>query len=124
MVITGLKQENRFEKNIKLTGIEVREDIHNFFQAITTIIDEPDSQLKPAWFPNWTFTRLATQSEWYISLFGDSMLCEQMSGVHNVGLSHIPYDEIESIECDLLINGSQLVGIWITLKNGVQIRLG
>ena len=56
-------------------------------------------------------------------LIDNCIFCEQVNGVSSVGLSRIPYNEIESIGCDLFIDGSRLVGIWITLKNGVEIRL-
>ena len=122
MLITGLDQTNGFYDNVELTGIEKKEDICALFRAVTDIIDDPGSQLRPDWYPHWIFKR-SSCAEWYISLLDDHMLCEQINGVSSVGLSRIPYSEIESIGCDLFIDGSRLVGIWITLKNGVEIRL-
>lgn len=122
MLITGLEQVNGFYDNIVLTGIEKKEDIYGLFQAVTSIIDDPDTQLRPDWYPHWIFKHPA-RVDWYISLFDDYMLCSQVNGRASVGMSAIPYSEIESIGCDLFIDGSKLVGIWITLKNGVQIRL-
>lgn len=117
MLITGLDQENGFYENVELTGIEKKEDICALFQAITKIIEEPDKQLRPDWYPHWIF------KHWYISLLDDHLFCEQVNCTSSVGLSRIPYNEIESIGCDLFIDGSRLVGIWITLKNGIEIRL-
>ena len=122
MLITGLEQVGGFYENIRLTDIEKKEDIYNLFQAVTNIIEDPDTQLRPDWYPHWIF-RHPTRIDWYISLFDGYMLCEQVNGRSSVGLSWIPYHLIESIGCDLFIDGSRLVGIWITLKNGVQIRL-
>ena len=119
-MITGLDQTGGFDDNIILSDIEKKEDIYRFFQAVTDIIG--NEQLYPDWYPRWIFKH-ATSADWYISLFDDCILCNQMNGRASVGISSIPYSEIESISCDLFIDGSMLVGIWITLKNGVQIRL-
>ena len=121
-MITGLDQSGGFYENITLSGIEKKEDVYSLFQAVTNIIDDSDTQLRPDWYPHWIF-RQPTTPDWYIYLKDDHMLCEQVNGVSSVGLSRIPYNEIESIGCDLFIDGSRLVGIWITLKNGVEIRL-
>lgn len=121
MTITGLEQVE-FWENIKLTDIQKKEDIYSLFQAVTNIIDDPDDQLYPDWWPCWIFRRHNTV-DWYITLRDDYMLCEQVNGCSSVGLSRIPYGEIASIGCDLFIDGSRLVGIWITLKNGIEIRL-
>ena len=121
MLITGLDQTNGFYENVELTGIEKQEDICALFRAVTDIIDDPDSQLQPDWHPHWIFKR--SSYVWYISLLDDHMFCEQVNGVSSVGLSRIPYNEIESIGCDLFIDGSRLVGIWVMLKNGIEIRL-
>jgi hypothetical protein len=122
MLISGLDQVNGFYDNIRLTGIEKKEDVCELFQFVTNIIDEPDTQLRRDWYPHWIFKHPA-RVDWYISLFEDCMLCEQVNGRASVGLSSIPYNEIESISCDLFIDGTRLVGIWITLKNGVEVRL-
>ena len=122
MLITGLEQVNGFYDNIVLTDIEKKEDVYALFQAVTDIIDKPDDQLVEDWYPHWIFKH-ATSVDWYISLFEDCLLCSQVNGRASVGLSSIPYSAIESIACDLFIDASTLVGIWITLKNGVQIRL-
>jgi len=122
MLITGLEQVGGFYENIRLTDIEKKEDIYNLFQAVTNIIEDPDTQLRPDWYPHWIF-RHPNTPDWYIYLKDDGVHCEQVNGCSSVGLSRIPYSEIESIGCDLFIDGSRLVGIWITLKNGVQIRL-
>jgi hypothetical protein len=122
MLITGLEQVNGFYENIKVSGIEKKEDIYSLFQAVTDIIDDPDTQLRPDWYPHWMFKH-PTRVDWYISLFDDCMLCGQVNGMASVGLGRIPYHLIESVSCDLFIDGSRLVGIWITLKNGVEIRL-
>lgn len=119
-MITGLDQSIGFYDNIRLTGIENKEDIYILFQAVTDIID--DGQLYPDWYPHWIFKH-ATSTDWYISLFDDCLHCGQVNGRASVGISSIPYSEIESIGCDLFIDGRTLVGIWITLKNGVQVRL-
>jgi hypothetical protein len=120
MLITGLDQVNGFYENIRLTGIEKKEDIYELFQFVTNIIDK--EQLIRDWYPHWIF-RQAASADWYISLFEDCLHCGQVNGRASVGLSTIPYSEIESISCDLFIDGTRLVGIWITLKNGVEIRL-
>lgn len=122
MLITGLDQVNGFYDNIRLTGIEEKEDVYSLFQAVTTIIDEPDTQLRPDWYPHWIF-RHPNAPDWYIYLKDNGVHCEQVNGRSSVGFSRIPYGEIESISCDLFIDGSRLAGIWITLKNGVEIRL-
>lgn len=122
MYVTGLEQVDGFYENITLSGIEKKEDIHTLFEAVRNIIDDPDTHLRPDWYPHWIF-RHRESADWYIYLKDDYMLCEQVNGRSSVGLSRIPYNEIESIGCDLFIDGSKLVGIWITLKNGVEIRL-
>jgi len=122
MLITGLEQVGGFWHNVELSGIEKKEDIYSLFQTVANIIDEPDKHLVEDWYPNWIFRHPETV-DWYIYLRDDSLHCEQANGRSSVGLSRIPYSEIESIGCDLFIDGSRLVGIWITLKNGVQIRL-
>ena len=122
MNITGLEQVGGFYDNIRLTDIEKKEDIHSLFRAVTCIIDEPDKHLYSDWWPCWIFRRHNTVA-WYIHLRDDYMLCEQVNGSSSLGVSRIPYNEIASIGCDLFIDGSWLVGIWITLKNGVEIRL-
>ena len=120
MLITGLEQVNGFYYNIVLTDIEKKEDVYSLFQSVTDIVG--DKQLVADWYPHWIFKH-ATSVDWYISLFDDCMHCGQVNGRASIGLSSIPYSEIESISCDLFIDGSKLVGIWITLKNGVEIRL-
>ena len=120
MLISGLDQVGGFYENIRLTGIESKEDVYSLFQAVTNIIDK--GQLIADWYPHWIFRHKAS-ADWYIYLKDDCVHCEQVNGVASVGLSSIPYNEIESISCDLFIDGSRLVGIWITLKNGVEIRL-
>jgi hypothetical protein len=122
MLISGLDQVNGFYENITLSGIEKKEDVYELLQCVTNIIDNPDTQLRRDWYPHWIFKQ-AGSIDWYISLFDDCILCNQVNGRASVGLSSIPYNEIESISCDLFIDGSRLVGIWITLKNGVEIRL-
>ena len=122
MLISGLDQVGGFWENIKLTDIETKEDIYSLFRAVTNIIEEPDTQLYADWWPCWIF-RHPNTPDWYITLRDDYMICEQVNGCSSVGLSRIPYIEIESISCDLFIDGSRLVGIWIMLKNGIEIRL-
>ena len=119
-MITGLDQVNGFYENIRLTDVETKEDIYSFFQGVTNIIDQ--GQLIADWYPHWIFRHKASV-DWYVFLFNDGLRCEQFNGEANVGLSSIPYGEIECISCDLFIDGSTLAGIWITLKNGVEIRL-
>ena len=121
-MITGLEQKCGFYDNITLTGIEKKEDVYGLFQAVTDIIDNPDDQLVEDWYPHWIFRHHAT-CDWYIYLRDTHIACEQVNGKSSVGLSSIPYSEIESISCDVFIDGSILVGVWITLKNGVEIRL-
>ena len=120
MRITGLDQTNGFYENVRLTGIEKKEDVYELFQFVTNIIEK--EQLCPDWYPHWIFKQEGS-TDWYIALKDDYMLCEQVNGRSSVGLSRMPYSEIESIGCDLFIDGSRLVGIWITLKNGIEIRL-
>ena len=120
--ITGLDQVGGFYDNITLTGIEKKEDVYSLFQAVRDIIDNPDDKLLTDWHPHWIFRHHATP-DWYIYLRDTHVDCGQVNGKSSVGLSSISYSEIESIGCDVFIDGSTLVGIWITLKNGVQIRL-
>lgn len=121
MLITGLEQVGGYYDNVRLTDIEKTEDVYSLFQAVTTVIDDT-GQLAPDWYPHWIF-RHPMSVDWYISLFDDGILCEQVNGMSSVGLGLVPYHLIESISCDLFIDASRLVGIWITLKNGVEIRL-
>lgn len=118
--ITGLEQVGGYYDNITLYRIEKKEDVYALFQAVADILD--GVQLLPDWYPHWIF-RHRTGVDWYISLFDTGLHCGQYNGRSSVGMSRIPYTEIESIGCDLFIDGSTLVGIWITLRNGVQIRL-
>lgn len=120
--ITGLEQVGGYYDNITLYRIEKKEDVYALFQAVKDILGNSNNQLKADWYPHWMF-RHRTGVDWYISLFDTGLHCEQYNGRSTVGMSSIPYTEIESIGCDLFIDGSTLVGIWITLKNGVQIRL-
>jgi hypothetical protein len=120
MLITGLDQVGGFYENIRLTGIEKKEDIYELFQAVRNIIDT--EQLRPDWYPHWIF-RHPNKPDWYIYLKDNGVHCTQVNGCSSVGFSRIPYAEIASIGCDLFIDGSRLAGIWITLKNGVEIRL-
>jgi hypothetical protein len=120
MLITGLEQVHDFYENVRLTDIEKKDDVYALFQVVADIID--NEQLRPDWYPHWIFRHTNTP-DWYIYLKDDYMLCEQVNGVSSVGLGRIPYHLIESIGCGLFIDGSRLVGIWITLKNGVEIRL-
>ena len=60
--------------------------------------------------------------DWYICMLPDSIYIEQ-TGSCSVGFSHIPYEDIESMELDFYLDGSTLVGIWINLVSGLQIRL-
>ena len=53
----------------------------------------------------------------------DYLLCEQINGRASVGLVSMAYHLIASIGCELSIDGSRLESMWITLKNGAQIRL-
>ena len=121
MLISGLDQVGGFWDNITLSGIEKKEDIYSLFQAVRTIIVDPDDHLYADWWPCWIFRCHAV--DWYITLRDDYLLCEQVNGCSSLGLSRIPYSEIESISCDLFIDGSRLVGIWIALKNGIEILL-
>ena len=60
--------------------------------------------------------------DWYICMLPDSIYIEQ-TGLCSVGFSHIPYSDIASIELDFYTDGSTLVGIWLNLVSGLQIRL-
>lgn len=59
---------------------------------------------------------------WYIHMLPIGIYIEQ-TGSCSVGFSHIPYEEIESMDLDFFLDGSTLVGIWINLVSGLQIRL-
>ena len=59
---------------------------------------------------------------WYINML-PTEICIQQTGAYSVGFSHIPYSDIASIELDFFLDGSTLVGIWINLVSGLQIRL-
>ena len=59
---------------------------------------------------------------WYINMLPTEIYIEQ-TGSCNVGFSHIPYSDITSMELDFYTDGSTLVGIWINLVSGLQIRL-
>ena len=59
---------------------------------------------------------------WYINMLPTGIYIEQ-TGICSVGFSHIPYEEIESMELDFYLDGGTLVGIWINLVSGLQIRL-
>ncbi len=59
---------------------------------------------------------------WYMHMLPDSLYIEQ-TGSCSVGFSHIPYSDIASMELDFYLDGSTLVGIWLNLVSGLQIRL-
>ena len=59
---------------------------------------------------------------WYVNMLPTGIYIEQ-TGTCSVGFSHIPYSDIASMELDLFLDGSTLVGIWINLTSGLQIRL-
>lgn len=120
MLITGLEQTNGFYENITLSGIEKKDDVYSLFQAVTDIIG--NEQLRPDWYPHWIFKH-PTSVDWYLYLFDDYLVCGQVNGTASVGIGRMPYHLIESVGCDLFIDGSRLVAIYITLKNGVELRL-
>lgn len=59
---------------------------------------------------------------WYIHMLPIGIYIEQ-TGSCSVGFSHIPYSDIASMELDFYTDGGTLVGIWINLTSGLQIRL-
>ena len=59
---------------------------------------------------------------WYIHMLPTGLYIEQ-TGSCSVGFSHILYSDIASMELDFFLDGSTLVGIWINLVSGLQIRL-
>ena len=59
---------------------------------------------------------------WYINMLPTEIYIEQ-TGSCSVGFSPIPYEEIASMELDFYLDGSTLVGIWVNLVSGLQIRL-
>ena len=59
---------------------------------------------------------------WYMNMLPSGIYIEQ-TGTCSVGFSTIPYEDIVSMELDLFLDGSTLVGIWINLTSGLQIRL-
>lgn len=121
MTNNGVEQKCGLHENLTLSGIEKKEDIYVLFETATDIVGDDD--LHPAeWYPHWTFTH-TDGVDWMVSLLDDCILCTQITGRASVELSRIPYSELESIGCDLFIDGSRVVGITLTLKNGVQIRL-
>lgn len=60
--------------------------------------------------------------DWHIHMYAKDILISQ-TGSCSVGFSLIPYEHIESMELDFYLDGSALVGIWINLVSGLQIRL-
>jgi hypothetical protein len=60
--------------------------------------------------------------DWHIHMYAEDILISQ-TGSCSVGFSRIPYVDIESVELDFYLDGSTLVGIWINLVSGLQIRL-
>lgn len=60
--------------------------------------------------------------DWHIHMYAKDILISQ-TGSCSVGFSHIPYEDIESMELDFYLDGGTLVGIWINLTSGLQIRL-
>ena len=60
--------------------------------------------------------------DWHIHMYAKDILISQ-TGSCSVGFSHIPYEDIENMELDFYLDGSTLVGIWINLVSGLQIRL-
>ena len=60
--------------------------------------------------------------DWYMHMLPTVMYIEQ-TGSCSVGFSPIPYEDIESMDLDFFLDGSTLVGIWINLTSGLQIRL-
>lgn len=59
---------------------------------------------------------------WHIQMCAEDIIISQ-TGSCSVGFSPIPYKDIESMELDFYLDGSTLVGIWINLASGLQIRL-
>ena len=59
---------------------------------------------------------------WYMNMLPTEIYIEQ-TGACSVGFSTIPYADIASMELDFYLDGSTLVGIWINLVSGLQIRL-
>ena len=59
---------------------------------------------------------------WYVNMLPTEIYIQQ-TGSYSVGFSRIPYSDIASIELDFFLDGSTLVGIWINLVSGLQIRL-
>lgn len=121
MKITGLDQVGDFYENIRLTGIEKKADICSLFQAVADIIEEPGKCLYTDGCSHWVFSY--DSLDWFITLMDDYLLCEQINGRASAGLVSMAYHLIASIGCELSIDGSRLESMWITLKNGAQIRL-
>ena len=69
-----------------------------------------------------TYCHAIRHRDWHIHMCAKDILISQ-TGSCSVGFSHIPYEEIESMELDFYLDGSVLVGIWINLVSGLQIRL-
>ena len=125
LTIKGMEQKdqdgNIFLKDcISLTGTFNRITLWNM---VTTIRDN---------FPKLTTNDLDVvgmcsnhaikHRDWYINMLPTEIYIEQ-TGSCSVGFSHIPYKDIESMELDFYLDGSTLVGIWINLVSGLQIRL-
>jgi hypothetical protein len=60
--------------------------------------------------------------DWLVHMYANDILISQM-GLCSVGFSLIPYEHIDSMELDFYLDGSTLVGIWVNLVSGLQIRL-
>lgn len=59
---------------------------------------------------------------WHIQMCAEDIIITQ-TGSCSVGFSPIPYKDVESMELDFYLDGSTLVGIWVNLTSGLQIRL-
>ena len=125
LTIEGMKQKDKdgnifLQDCIKLTGTFDRITLWNM---VITIRDT---------FPKLTHDDLDVvgmcsnhaikHRDWYINMLPTGIYIEQ-TGSCSVGFSHIPYSDIASMELDFYLDGSTLVGIWINLVSGLQIRL-
>lgn len=60
--------------------------------------------------------------DWFVCMLPDAIRIEQ-TGTCTCGFSNIPYADIRTMELDMYLDGTVVVGIWINLVSGLQIRL-
>lgn len=126
----GFNQEvyvdNLTTRNMTMAGI------YNFFEHVQALVEhnacKPENMdyyipcaLMEDWYPHWILKK--HNISWYIRMLDQGIELSQVNGVSSVGFNRIPYNMLNSVQADLHLDGSRLVGLWFNFCNGFQVRV-